>query len=49
MTEFIRIAGDHNEKEKDFRLQKILKEAENIPANPFRIKVWIVEEVKKLI
>lgn len=46
MLELVRTMEEHNPKEKEFKLQKIAKDAEKIPANPFRIKRWLIDEIK---
>ncbi len=43
--ELIRVNESGGPDERDFRLKKIKSEAEKIPANPFRIKVWLLEEL----
>ncbi len=48
MGELIRANEINRIEEREFRLNKIRKEAEKIPANPFRIKVWLIEELNEL-
>ncbi len=45
MSELIRANELDNMTEKEFRIKKIKEETEKIPANPFRIKVWLLEEL----
>jgi hypothetical protein len=46
MTELIKAEGQREE-EKEYLISKIKKNAEAIPANPFRIKVWLLDELKR--
>jgi hypothetical protein len=48
MTELIRLRGIYGKSEYEFSLQKLRKDCEQIPANPFRIKIWLLEEIDKL-
>jgi outer membrane protein assembly factor BamD (BamD/ComL family) len=50
--QFLKLAGELmrvNESgasaDRDFKISKIKTDAEKIPANPFRIKVWLLEEL----
>lgn len=46
--DFIRYHDEVSKKEKEFLRKKIITEANKMPANPFRIKSWILEETALL-
>ncbi len=46
MTELIKAKSGHRD-EKDYLFSKIRKNAETMPANPFRVKVWLLDELNK--
>lgn len=48
MGDLIRYREEENKEEKEFILQKITDEASKMPANPFRVKSWILEEAGRL-
>lgn len=47
MNELIKTKSIADKKEKEFRLHKIRSDAEKMPANPFRVRVWLLEELEK--
>lgn len=48
VSELIRATELPDKKEAEYRIEKIKKEADLMPANPFRIKIWLKEELTKL-
>lgn len=44
MSELIRVQSSETP-DKDFKLHKLKKQAAEIPANPFRVKVWLLERI----
>jgi len=49
MSELIRANEIHDKEERNFRISKIRDEADKIPSNPFRIKVWLQNELNQLV
>ncbi len=49
MIELIKIKSMINSEEYEFSLRKIRKDTEKMPANPFRIKLWLQSELDELL
>lgn len=48
MGDLIKYMEEDNNEEKEFMLRKIIDEANSMPANPFRVKSWILEEAERI-
>lgn len=47
VSEMINLIETKNKKTMGFEKQRLIKETEKMPSNPFRIKVWLLEELNR--